>query len=144
MYIYKGMHYNGGADTAMKGMVPMTRVRYVNKKTGWVSIYESTPHYDPDTKQSRPTRVYIGYEDPVTGEFIPSSHKPGRKTKSVTRKDEAFSSEDKKKDHQIEQLSSEITELKEEVRSLKGQLKAMNSATDRYIESLKKIRSNVQ
>ena len=57
----------------------MSRVRYVNKKTGWVSIYESTPYYDPVTKASRPKRKYIGYEDPITKEFIPSSGKPGRK-----------------------------------------------------------------
>ena len=40
---------------------------------------ESTSHYDPVTKQSRPIRKYLGVEDPETGEIIPSSGKPGRK-----------------------------------------------------------------
>lgn len=57
----------------------MTIVRYTNKKTGVVSLYESTSHYDPETKQSRPKRKYLGTEDPVTGELIPSSGKRGRK-----------------------------------------------------------------
>ena len=62
----------------------MSIVRYKNKKTGFVSIYESISHYDPVTKQSRPIRKYLGLEDPETGELIPSSGKPGRKRLSET------------------------------------------------------------
>ena len=51
----------------------MSIVRYTNKKTGVVTLYESTSHYDPETKQSRPVRKYLGREDPITGELIPSS-----------------------------------------------------------------------
>lgn len=57
----------------------MSIVRYTNKKTGVVSLYESTSHYDSEKKQSRPVRKYLGTEDPVTGELIPTSGKPGRK-----------------------------------------------------------------
>ena len=57
----------------------MSIVRYVNKKTGTVALYESTSYYDPKTKQSRPKRKYLGTEDPETGELIPSSGKRGRK-----------------------------------------------------------------
>lgn len=60
----------------------MSIVRYVNKKTGSVALYESTSYYDPETKQSRPKRKYLGTEDPETGELIPSSGKRGRKKKS--------------------------------------------------------------
>ena len=60
----------------------MSIVRYVNKKTGKVSLYESTAHYDPETKQSRPIRKYLGTEDPGTGELILSSGKRGRKKSS--------------------------------------------------------------
>ena len=65
----------------------MSLVRYTNKKTGVVTVYESTSHYDPETKQSRPIRKYLGVEDPKTGEIIPSSGKPGRKksTESASR-----------------------------------------------------------
>ena len=60
----------------------MSIVRYVNKKTGRVAVYESTSHYDPETKQSRPIRKYLGTEDPETGKLIPSSGKRGRKKES--------------------------------------------------------------
>ena len=59
-------------------------VRYKNKKTGFVSVYESISRYDPVTKQSRPIRKYLGLEDPETGELIPSSGKRGRKRLSET------------------------------------------------------------
>ena len=59
----------------------MSIVRYVNKKTGVVALYESTSHYDPETKQSRPVRKYLGIEDPETGELIPSTKQRGRKKK---------------------------------------------------------------
>ena len=63
----------------------MTKVRYVNKKTGTVAIYESTSHYDPVTKQSRPIRKYLGTEDPITKELIPSTGKKGRKKSSESK-----------------------------------------------------------
>ena len=59
----------------------MSIVRYTNKKTGVVTLYESTSHYDPETKQSRPVRKYLGIEDPDTGELIPSTKQRGRKKK---------------------------------------------------------------
>ena len=58
----------------------MSIVRYVDKKTGRVRLYESTSYYDPEKKQSRPKRKYLGIEDPETGELIPSTKKPGRKS----------------------------------------------------------------
>lgn len=57
----------------------MSIVKYTNKKTGVVTLYESTSHYDPETKQSRPVRKYLGRENPITGELIPSTGKRGRK-----------------------------------------------------------------
>ena len=62
----------------------MSIVKYTNKKTGVVTLYESTSHYDPETKQSRPVRKYLGREDPITGELIPSSGKRGRKKDALS------------------------------------------------------------
>jgi hypothetical protein len=67
----------------------MSLVRYTNKKTGVVTVYESTSHYDPETKQSRPIRKYLGVEDPKTGKIIPSSGKPGRKKSSESTRQPA-------------------------------------------------------
>ena len=70
----------------------MSIVKYTNKKTGVVTLYESTSHYDPATKQSRPVRKYLGREDPVTGELIPSSGTRGRKKGTSTITDNMFQS----------------------------------------------------
>ena len=59
-----------------------TIVRHYDKKTGKTRVYESTPHYDPVTKQSRPKRKYLGTLDPETGELIPSSGRRGRTSSS--------------------------------------------------------------
>ena len=71
----------------------MSLVRYTNKKTGVVTVYESTSHYDPETKQSRPIRKYLGVEDPKTGKIIPSSGKPGRKKSSESTRQPALKKE---------------------------------------------------
>ena len=81
MFFAVGIYYNIFTDDVNTIGNHMSIVRYTNKKTGRVSIYESTSCYDPIKKTSRPKRKYIGYEDPITKEFIPSSGKPGRKKK---------------------------------------------------------------
>ena len=57
----------------------LVRYKWNTPKSGSIIVYESTSHYDPVTKQSRPKRKYLGIEDPVTGELIPSSGKRGRR-----------------------------------------------------------------
>ena len=118
----------------------MTLVRYTNKKTGWVSVYESKSHYDPVTKQSRPIRKYVGYEDPSTGELVRSSGKPGRKKK--TGGNEAGTDSPAKKNEssrdaaEMERQREEIRELKKQVESLTKQLDDMHRAADRFMKEI--------
>ena len=65
----------------------MSLVRHKDKKSGSIIVYESTSHYDPKTKQSRPKRKYLGIEDPVTGKLIPSSGRRGRRKAGGTPKE---------------------------------------------------------
>ncbi len=104
----------------------MSIVRYTNKKTGVVALYESTSYYDPETKQSRPKRKYLGIEDPETGELIPSSGKRGRKkaedSPTVSKREKTESAykekydkllaESKAKDDRIKQLEHDNKKLK--------------------------------
>ncbi len=120
----------------------MSIVRYINKKTGQVALYESTSYYDPETKQSRPRRKYLGIEDPETGELIPSSGKRGRKrsqeddaqTKKIKPEDkykvkyEKTLKECSEKDAKIRQLEHEnkrlrscITKLRDEAMGMLGE-----------------------
>lgn len=108
----------------------MSIVRYTNKETGVVTIYESTSHYDPVTKQSRPIRKYLGREDPVTGELIPSSGQRGRKKGyRVVSKEDAQSIN--------AQLSEENKKYYEEQIRQRDETIRLQSMTIRKLESEK-------
>ena len=108
----------------------MSIVKYTNKKTGIVSWYESTSHYDPETKQSRPVRKYLGREDPVTGELIPSSGKRGRRNGDTLSKnddpqsspnDDAMNAMQSKYEKKISSLEALVSEQKATIRKLESE-----------------------
>ena len=118
----------------------MSIVKYTNKKTGVVTLYESTSHYDPETKQSRPVRKYLGREDPVTGELIPSSGKRGRKSTdnlspaspvpkendpSIQELKAFYESEIQSRDDQIKEQAKTIHKLEAEKSSVLRKLSAI-------------------
>lgn len=109
----------------------MSIVRYVNKKTGRVALYESTSHYDPVTKQSRPIRKYLGTEDPETGELIPSSGKRGRKKK--TGEKEAGHTPGSKPDYKFmaEKFEKEIQDKDARIRILEEENQKLRAGLER-------------
>lgn len=58
----------------------MPIVKYKNQ-SGVTYAYEQTSVYDPEKKQSRPIRKYLGRVDPDTGEIISTKGKRGRPPK---------------------------------------------------------------
>lgn len=121
----------------------MSLVRYTNKKTGWVSIYESTSHYDPVSKKSRPIRKYLGYEDPATGAFVASSGKPGRKKKSAGKEGAAGNPRGKSEAcverSEVEKLREENRSLREEVNCLRKKLDEVHEAADKFMKEIHSI-----
>lgn len=59
-------------------------VKYKNPKTGIIYCYESTPKWDPEKGQARPTRTYLGRWDEETQSIVPTNGKRGRKKKEVS------------------------------------------------------------
>lgn len=114
----------------------MSIVRYVNKKTGTVALYESTSYYDPETKQSRPKRKYLGTEDPETGELIPSSGKRGRKKKDGSQVNEKRRSQEEKYREKYEKLLQQCTEKDARIKELEHENK-------RLLFSLSKLRDSM-
>ncbi len=102
-----------------------TIVQHYDKKTGKTRVYESTPHYDPVTKQSRPKRKYLGTLDTETGELIPSSGHRGRTSSNAATTEEGTTSAKitdlqnsiSKKEAEIASLQSEVKDLKATIRS---------------------------
>ena len=120
----------------------MSLVRYTNKKTGRVTIYESTSCYDPIKKTSRPKRKYLGYEDPITKEFIPSSGKPGRKKKSeggTQGSSGAYYEQYKRALAELQKQREENEKLTDHVRSLTNQNRALQKAVEQFSRAVKEI-----
>lgn len=117
----------------------MSIVRYVNKKTGTVSLYESTSHYDPKTKQSRPIRKYLGREDPITKELIPSSGRRGRKPKTEPSSVDASDSVTETLRFQIEELKKECYRKDKTIQSLERDKKKMIAAFQSVSEIIQRM-----
>lgn len=103
----------------------MSIVRYTNKKTGTVTLYESTSHYDPETKQSRPIRKYLGKLDPETGELIPS-----KKRKKKEEQPPSGSSDLKLRDA-LQEKTRECMEKERRIRELEEELVKLRSSMSR-------------
>ena len=95
----------------------MSIVKHTDKKSGRTYVYESTPHYDPVSKQQRPTKKYLGMLDPETGELIPSSGKRGRKFGSKNRPKPPVSETAKLMEEQLKSLSSRVQEVERSLKS---------------------------
>ena len=106
-----------------------TIVKHVDKKSGTTRVYESTSHYDPVTKQSRPKRKYLGTLDPETGELIPSS---GRKGRTPSRKNVPTSDEASELAKQVERLQKAAAGKDEEILSLKNEVCRLKSVIKVY------------
>lgn len=123
-----------------------TIVQHFDKKTGKTRVYESTPHYDPVTKQSRPKRKYLGTLDTETGELIPSSGRRGRTSSSknnptnstdeVSIKISDFEKIISSKDKEIGALKSEISSLKMTIKSYSKMYDSISSILEKAPKQL--------
>ena len=117
----------------------MSIVRYVNKKTGVVAVYESTSYYDPETKQSRPKRKYLGTEDPETGELIPSSGRRGRKKNAGETAPFKKSSQEEKYKEKYDKLLRESADKDARIKQLEHENKKLRI----FLQNLRDSVSNV-
>ena len=104
----------------------MSIVRYTNKKTGAVTLYESTSHYDPVTKQSRPIRKYLGRLDPETGELIPSTKRKKKETTPAQA-----SSTDLELKAALEEKTRECMDMERRIKVLEDEIKKLRAAMSR-------------
>ena len=112
-----------------------TIVQHYDKKTGKTRVYESTPHYDPVTKQSRPKRKYLGTLDPETGKLIPSS---GRRGRTASAKNDTIM-ESNAPSARIADLERVVSNKEDEIASLKSEIKTLNAT----VKSYEKIYSSI-
>ena len=118
-------------------------------------MYESTSHYDPKTKQSRPTKKYLGMLDDK-GELIPSSGRKGRRpgSKNLVNNDTKSDSKKAKSHRNNQQAGSPdsvtlkliadkdatIAKLKQQVADLSSELNSYRKACDSILSILQGLR----
>lgn len=112
-----------------------TIVHHYDKKTGKTRVYESTPHYDPATKQSRPKRKYLGTLDPDTGKLIPSS---GRRGRTASAKNDTIM-ENNAPSARIADLKRVVSNKEDEIASLKSEIKTLKSTVRSYEKMYRSI-----
>ena len=124
-----------------------TIVRHYDKKTGKTRVYESTPHYDPVTKQSRPKRKYLGTLDPETGELIPSSGRRGRPSssdnKTTTTATDSSSSRIKSLEKSLADKNDEISALQSEIKALRATIRSFEKICSSISAILTKVPDNL-
>lgn len=129
----------------------MSKVRY-KLKNGKIAVYESVSYYDPEKKQARPKRTYLGLEDPETGEFTPTSGKRGRKkgTKNSPRNRAAEtqqSSMGKQSSECTEHNNIEIDEryikLQQEIQRLRHENDSLQAEVKQYRSLLRSIHDRI-
>ena len=117
----------------------MSIVRYVNKKTGVVALYESTSYYDPETKQSRPKRKYLGIEDPETGELVPSSGKRGRKKNAEGSTPSPKAAQEEKYKEKYDKLLREAADKEVRIKQLEHENKKLRMFLQNLRDSVSDI-----
>ncbi|MBR4175267.1 MAG: hypothetical protein IKR56_08010 [Lachnospiraceae bacterium] len=121
----------------------MTLVKYTNKKTGTVTLYESTSHYDPETKQSRPIRKYLGRVDPETGKLIPSTKRKKKEPASVAgQSTDDYMIALQEKIRECEQKNQRIKELEAEIARLRSSMSRIATASRSIMEISSKAAEN--
>lgn len=114
----------------------MSIVRYTNKKTGVVTLYESTSHYDPVTKQSRPIRKYLGKLDPETGELIPSTKRKKKETTTAQASpaDLGLQAALEEKTRECKDMERRISELEDQIKKLRAAMSRISIASRSILE----------
>lgn len=111
----------------------MSIVKY-KLSNGKLAVYESTSYYDPEKKQARPKRKYLGMEDPETGELIPSSKRRGRRSKesAPARNELSPCAAGQQAADGSGKLEQEVKSLAEENRALREQNEALRKEVSQY------------
>lgn len=111
-------------------------VKYKNPKTGIIYCYESTPKWDPEKGQARPTRTYLGRWDEETQSIIPTNGRRGR------RKKPDIPAEGNAPDDS----STELAVCREELARCREELEAVKKENSRLLKQcagLRDILSNI-
>ena len=120
----------------------MSIVYYTNKVTGVKYAYESTAHWDPVRKQSRPSKKYLGRVDPITNEVIPSAGRRGRvkRSEDTIHDPEMLNRDYKERYEQLltsaQETSGRLQEAEKQIQKLEKQLQRAQELLSQFNNKL--------
>lgn len=119
----------------------MPIVKYKNQ-SGVTYAYDQTSVYDPEKKQSRPVRKYLGRVDPETGEIISTKGRRGRPPKKQADKDRtAVDTGDFREMYELK--CRELETAQTELRAAAEDIRALKQKIDEYKKVLSLIQSQI-
>lgn len=114
----------------------MAIVKYKNQ-SGVTYAYESESIWDPEKKQARPRRKYLGRVDDETGEIIPTNGR-GRKKKEEGAGD-SKSKGKSAENSALKKLEAENAKLKGRIEELEERVKLLKDEKSDIINNLKRL-----
>ena len=106
-------------------------VKYKNPKTGIIYCYESTPKWDPEKGQARPTRTYLGRWDEETQSIIPTNGRRGRPKKQEVPAEGST----------IDNSAAELSACREELARCREELEAVKRENARLLKHCSTFRN---
>ena len=106
-------------------------VKYKNPKTGIIYCYESTPKWDPEKGQARPTRTYLGRWDEETQSIIPTNGRRGRPKKQEVPAEGST----------IDNSAAELSACREELARCREELEAVKRENARLLKQCSTFRN---
>lgn len=116
----------------------MPIVKYKNQ-SGATYAYEQTSAYDPEKKQSRPVRKYLGRVDPETGEIISTKGKRGRPPKKQAGTD--TDTADRRDLYELK--CRELEKTQEELYAATKEISVLKMQIEEYSKVLSLIQSQI-
>ena len=105
-------------------------VYQTNKKTGVKYAYESISYWDPDKKQPRSRRKYIGKVDPETGEIIYANKTPAAVGAADTETVHKLEAALENKDARIKSLEEDLVVLSKKYEALLAGIRKLAQSTE--------------
>ena len=106
-------------------------VKKKKKKTGIIYCYESTPKWDPEKGQARPTRTYLGRWDEETQSIIPTNGRRGRPKKQEVPAEGST----------IDNSAAELSACREELARCREELEAVKRENARLLKQCSTFRN---
>ena len=109
--------------------------------SGIIYCYDSTLKWDPNLKQARPQKTYLGRWDEETQSIIPTTGKRGRKKKEESTNDQSSMADS---DLLLQEYRNKVTGLEHELEAAKKQIEQLSHENKKYASAIAAIERALQ